>query len=220
MEIRFTIGSMENYQHIDASRFRIQLEDTDDPVAQRTEWSPLAKGGASFRTRRLKQIDQNNFAVVATTGSHFFNMVFILCGLGALGASFFAVRESILGAAVALVVGSVFVLIGGFMAKMAFSNITLDLYRGLYYTGRSYDPYKMNEENKAGSLSEIYALQIVREYISSSDSNYTSYELNLVLNDGRRVNIMDHGKLSALREDARLLSDALSVPVWDASGKQ
>jgi len=43
-------------------------------------------------------------------------------------------------------------------------------------------------------------------------------EVNLVLADGNRMNLVDHSNQSAIREDAQALSAFLDLPVWDASG--
>ena len=49
---------------------------------------------------------------------------------------------------------------------------------------------------------------------SSSDYNYFySYELNVVLKDGSRYNIMDHGNDKLLLDDAKRLADRLSLPL-------
>ncbi|MGD9320846.1 MAG: hypothetical protein PVH99_12810, partial [Desulfobacteraceae bacterium] len=49
-----------------------------------------------------------------------------------------------------------------------------------------------------------------------SKRSYYSYELNLVLRDSKRTNVMDHGDYEKLREDAQTLSQFLEKPVWDA----
>jgi len=51
----------------------------------------------------------------------------------------------------------------------------------------------------------------------SANRPFTSYELNLVLKDGSRRNLVDHGNLPALRDDARELAGFLIVPLWDAT---
>ena len=61
------------------------------------------------------------------------------------------------------------------------------------------------------------ALQLLSEHVSGNDSSYYSYELNLVLEDGRRLSVVDHGDCEQLREDAQLLSQLLGKPVWDAA---
>lgn len=44
------------------------------------------------------------------------------------------------------------------------------------------------------------------------------YEINLVLADGSRINLVHHGARSIISEDAKTLGSFLEVPVWDASG--
>jgi hypothetical protein len=66
-------------------------------------------------------------------------------------------------------------------------------------------------------LEDVHAIQLLREYCRGNKSSYYSYELNLVLHDGRRVNVVDHGKHSQILDEARMLSECLEVPVWDAS---
>ena len=65
------------------------------------------------------------------------------------------------------------------------------------------------------------AVQIVAEVVSQTDQynrtrSYTSYELNLVLRDGRRLNVIDHAHYPCLLADAEALAAFLRVPVWDA----
>ena len=37
------------------------------------------------------------------------------------------------------------------------------------------------------------------------------------MKDGSRVNVVDHGDLAHIRQDARQLAQFLDVPVWDAT---
>ncbi|HVH98624.1 MAG TPA: hypothetical protein VM869_07935, partial [Enhygromyxa sp.] len=64
------------------------------------------------------------------------------------------------------------------------------------------------------SLSSIRGLQITPEEISGGESDFTAYELNLVLDDGRRVNVLDHGNLEQLHDHAKQLAAFLRVPLW------
>lgn len=65
-------------------------------------------------------------------------------------------------------------------------------------------------------LKRIHALQLVAEHCKGDNSTYFSYELNLVLDDGSRLNVIDHGKLASVREDANALAGFLGKPVWDS----
>src|SRR5689334_7608503 len=66
--------------------------------------------------------------------------------------------------------------------------------------------------------SEIHAIQIVPELVSGDESaDWLSYELNLVLHDGTRLNVVDHSKADVIRSEAQLLADHLRCKVWDAT---
>lgn len=62
-------------------------------------------------------------------------------------------------------------------------------------------------------LSELKGLQIIDESCWTQESRYTSYELNLVLSSGERINLMDHGNKSSLLDDAQTLSTFLNIPI-------
>ena len=46
---------------------------------------------------------------------------------------------------------------------------------------------------------------------------FRSYELNVVLDDASRRNLVCHGDHARLRQDASTLAAFLNVPLWDAS---
>ena len=52
-------------------------------------------------------------------------------------------------------------------------------------------------------------------YNKSGKRSYYSYELNMVLNGGERINVMDHGNQAALTGDAQRIARLLDVPVWE-----
>ena len=47
-------------------------------------------------------------------------------------------------------------------------------------------------------------------------NEHDAYELNAVLKDGSRYNIMDHGDKKRMLEDAHELAERLSLPLVDA----
>jgi len=68
---------------------------------------------------------------------------------------------------------------------------------------KAYTPFK-----------DIYALQIVSKYCTGRDASFYSYELNLVLNNKKRINIVDHGKQKKLLAEAKVLASFLQKPLW------
>lgn len=66
------------------------------------------------------------------------------------------------------------------------------------------------------SLKSIVAIQIIGEHVPTDDGSYKSFELNLVLEDSSRKNVVDHGNLKSIISDAEILSDFLNIPIWHA----
>ena len=189
----------------------------NDEVAQRTQWDPAKQGGASFRTHRLKRVDSNRIELKASGGALLFYAVFLLVGLGIIVG--FTLGPGVRGNVLPIVFGVVFAAVGGGMLWAGSAPIVFDKRKEAYWKGRKspYDVRHANELKEYAELDRIHALQIVSEYIRGNKSSYHSYELNLVLDDGSRLNVVDHGNAAKLREDARVLSEFLEKPVWDAT---
>jgi len=114
--------------------------------------------------------------------------------------------------------GGAFTGVGGAMFYFQGAPSVFDKRRGEYWKGRT-APHEMVREptKNYAKLDRVHALQIVSEHCHSDDASYYSHELNLVLEDGSRLNVVDHGNGELLRGDARTLGDFLGKPVWDAS---
>ena len=173
-------------------------------IAFKTSWEPLVGGGTNFCTHRVQKnasLDGDIFVFKTTIQAYLFAISFV-----ALGAMF-----AISGAA-----GKApdqFALIG--LGILAFGWWYL---WSLRQKESRFDRYssELTKEKKSFDLKNAEAIQLVREYCGGSESSYYSYELNLICSDGSRINIVDHGALRKLREDAALLAEYLSIPVWDA----
>jgi hypothetical protein len=199
----------------------LDLERFQDPLAKTAEWTPLVAGGASFGTHRLKEAGMHRREMRPTYGALAFYGVFLAVGLGVM-----AVGIGVLVASRAdglppflflSLFGLVFAAVGGGMLYGGTQPIVFDLQLGYFWKGRNPPPYAFGAVPKeATSVTQIHALQIVSERCSGSKSSFTSYELNLVLQDGTRQNVVDHGNLDGLRADARELATFLVVPLWDA----
>lgn len=71
------------------------------------------------------------------------------------------------------------------------------------------------------NFNEIYAIQIIWETVGrNSHGTYKSYEINLVLRNKERVNILDHGDKKSVLSDALIISNIIWVPIWNALKKQ
>ncbi|MEX2435247.1 MAG: hypothetical protein WD735_01100 [Balneolaceae bacterium] len=202
----------------DASRF-------NDPVAEKTEWTPLKGGGSNFYTHKISTDSTGIIKFKPTIGAIIFYLIFILVGIGIpvgilIGSSQSGESMAISETLFIILFGLVFFGAGSLLLYFSSKPIVFDKLMGMYWKSwKKPDPsliYSAHKSKDAIRLSDIRGLQLISEYIRSDKSSYHSYELNLVLMDGSRVNVVDHGNAVKLRNDAKILSEFLGKPVWDA----
>ncbi len=212
-QLRKMVGESTSF---DTSRF-------NDPIAIQTQWVPLKSGGSNFRTHKLVRINNDRIEFKASWGAKLFYGIFILVGSGAMIAfSYPKINSGDFGinleSIFPLLIGFGFSIAGGVMLYFGTTPIVFDKRFKSFWKGRKspnmvYD----KEELKAFiKLEDIHAIQLISEYISGKKSSYYSYELNLVMKDARRINVIDHGSDGSIRSNANILSRFLDVPVWDA----
>lgn len=186
-----------------------------DPVAQTTEWTPCKRGGSNFCTHKLASKGPGRVAFRPTFGACIFYSVFLLlggsivvAGLRGLASGNAANPGSIVGG---ILVGLVFAGPGAAMLWFGTRPIVFDRTVGMFWKG-----WGTPQQGAAAivDLGSIHALQVISEYCAGKHSFY-SYELNLVLADGSRINVVDHGDLGRVRSDAGKLAQFLDVPLWD-----
>ena len=193
----------------------------DDVVAQQTEWTPCKLGGSNFKTRDLVEVSRNQLEYKPVFISKLIPSIFMLHGgLFVLG-SFFIQDSTGNSSLFPLVFASFGVLIGYFLWSKLNYPIRFDLLDRIYWTG-SKDP---RSSKVKVHFDEIHAIQLVAEHVLSqkrhsrhrmSKRAYRSIELNFILKDGKRLNVIDHSHLSTIRADAQRLSELIEVPIWDA----
>lgn len=193
-----------------------------DPLAQQTGWTPLKRGGANFTTHKFIQVNPNRVEFRASWGVLIFCMLFFAAGV-AMTTLYIIMKvdpSKMTGAGditMLLIVGVVFTLVGGGMFYHFNKPVVFDRAAGYFFKGKKDPRQIMGPQDLKGftELSDIHALQILSEYCSGNKSSYYSYELNLILNGGQRVNVIDHGNLKRVKEDAAKLAQFLGVPVWE-----
>lgn len=137
----------------------------------------------------LQQSNRLSFSIFIWLFSHLENILFFLFPIGVMTALLFSTQEKI------------FDFEEGFYYPLSYKNRLKD--------------YLNHPEKDIIPLREIYALQIARERIKSGNKNYYSYELNLILKDKKRVNVLDHKDIEQIKKDAHELSIALGIKIYD-----
>lgn len=203
----------------------VEPEVFNHPLAQETDWHPLKGGGSNFGTHRLDSKNPDLLIFKPTKGAYLFSGIFILVGiLGLLIPIWIFFSEgnnewSLL--LFALFFGGIFLTAGMFLLYFMTKPCVFDTFYGCFYKGWKKPQQQLgmgsNDKNPMINLNDVKAIQIVRERISSKNGSYYSYEINLVLTDASRVNVIDHGNHMAIIEDAETLATTLGVPLWDGS---
>jgi hypothetical protein len=113
--------------------------------------------------------------------------------------------------------GAVFAAVSLFMYRSMGMKRVFDGNLDIYWVGNKQPKFSGQQKNSNHIIyfSEIHAIQILSERVRSKNGSYRSYELNLVMKDGSRCNVIDHGGYAQIALDAEVLAQLMSVPVWD-----
>lgn len=184
-----------------------------EPVAQKTEWTPIFKESKiNFRVKRLSQQSETKLALKAPAGSTAIYRNCALAGLAGLALMAFTQTGTLLLRIVAVIA----VLIGLWGIYLQSEPITFDKTAGVFKRGRK----------QTIKFDEIYAIQLLSRIVDvkvppkkgqkGQVNKINMYELNVVLNDGSRQNVIAHAGLKEILEDSNVLSNFINKPVWDA----
>lgn len=189
-------------------------------IKSKVETSPLKGGGTSFKTNVLVEESNSKVYYKPSIGVALFSFIFLAIGLGVL---FFGIVPLFKNGFNALkfewfliLFGLIFAAAGGFMFYFFYMPRVFDKQLGIYYKAYNVDIHKIKKDTskKYIPLKSIVAIQLIGEHVQSDKGSYKSFELNLVLNDSSRKNVVDHGNLKSIITDAEILSAFLNVPIW------
>ncbi|MBC3846473.1 hypothetical protein H8K90_08785 [Winogradskyella echinorum] len=191
-------------------------------IISKVSTKPLKSGGASFKTNVLVEKSSSKYVYKPSIGAALFSFIFLAVGLGVLFYGLFPLFKSNYETTsinwFLLVFGLIFSSAGGVLFFNFYKPRVFDKQLGVYYKAYNVDIHKIRKDtsNKYIILKSIVALQIIGEHVKSDKGSYKSFELNLVLEDASRKNVVDHGNLKSIIDDAHVLSQFLNVPIWHA----
>lgn len=200
----------------------IEVNSELQDIKSKVDTSPLKSGGASFKTNVLIKESSSKLIYKPSIGAALFSFIFLAIGLGVLFFGLFPLFKTNTENATLNwflpIFGLVFSGAGGLMFYYFYKPRVFDKQLGFYY--KAYKPEIHNIKKDTSetyiSLNSVIAIQIIGEHVRSDKGSYKSFELNLVLEDGSRKNVIDHGNLKAIIDDAQVLSDFLNVQIWHA----
>ncbi|MDM8564507.1 hypothetical protein QUF74_02535 [Candidatus Halobeggiatoa sp. HSG11] len=201
-----------------SNRISFAPSSINDPKATQTNWSPLRDN--NFDTHKLVAVNSNRLEFRSSIGAKLFDMIYLLVGGPVIVISFFTLLSGEFGSAIwILFIGLSFASSGVFLLYQSTTPTVFDKKNGFFWKGRE-NPSEVFDKSTLKyftELEEIHALQLIfSPSTSSSCDGDDGYELNLVLKNGKRINVVEHGDLNRLRNDATTLSNFLEKPVWDA----
>jgi len=196
------------------ARQAFELSRSGDAVASRAGWTAITSG--SYPTHRLLRVNVSRMEFRASMAAR---LLFLLClatGLVALVASALStamVEFRLVGS----VAGLVLIVVAVTLFHYATAPVVLDKLLGQARRGRksSLPILRGIAVPQSAALADVYAIQLLGKSRDGRSRDFNSYEINLVLESGERLNVFEHRSESTIRADARLLSVFLGKPVWD-----
>ncbi len=169
-------------------------------------WEPLKPGGASFQ---LYQIEAGNDRIRLRRSAAFVRFVLFFVVFLAVIPSFLGVGFLVQGK---ILQGTIF----SALALAVIGSFTLWYRRGKYLDGGfDFTNGRWRIGYLKGGLKEIRAIQVLGELVPKNKYRWThSYEVNLIFDGGRRINVIDHGHEESAMELAETLGSRLQIPVW------
>lgn len=196
----------------DTSRF-------NDPLADQIEWTPVGGGSSSFQSHKLVEVAPSRLEFQPTMKSKLFAYLFMVLGVGITGFFLFQaladpIQDELLMFIIPLLFGVVFAGAGYYILKKMSVPVVFDKVTGRFWRGKEDDTGRSDHPQ----LRNVSAIQLLSEYVRGNKNSYYIYEMNFVMADTKRLNLVRHGSKRGIRKDAEMLSKFIGKPVWDAAG--
>lgn len=189
------------------------------PLAEKTSWEPLKHGGASYKNVDLIKVDNNTLEYKPNITSKIFAYLLLIGPILFLIISHFIFKSTNNSSDVFMLLVPIIITITGAVTTYFLHRPhKFDKKLGYHYKSYKTPTSKRDIKKTHGwtPLSSVEALQIIKERVRTKNSSYKSYEINLVLENGSRRNVIDHGNYEAVKKNAETISEFLGVPYWDA----
>ena len=193
----------------------------DDELAMKTSWNPAVSGGVNVGTHNLKLVSPERMVFSTSMAARLvIGILFAVPLVAIICIPIFWDDLDLPGVLGIFIFGGVFLGCAFFFGPRICGLRSFDRREGCFWKGRwkrgdgalSIRRTDLNARLEKEALkdyidlADVYAIQLIKEYVTSygteHSSSYYSYELNLVLKDGERMNVVDHGDLQRIRADA------------------
>lgn len=196
-------------------KFKDRINDSDTV-------KPLRSDSASFQTAKLV-FEETKIKVVPTLTNSLFFGIFLIAGIGVIFLGVANEEQTTLIAT--CIFGSVFALVGlgGIVIPRFLLRPEFDLLDKSFYpkSKKKYLAALNSPERLKIPLKEFKFLRILEKTCSGSKGgSYSCYELNIVISDDERYNLLNHGNFLKLYADAEKLAKILKLPLVDVDNQK
>lgn len=203
---------------------KARLDFKRDKVFTKVSWEPLKPGGSESKFKKLKQVNDSIISYKFSIGYLLF--IFILSTV--LSFMLLTTIELLISQKESVKSFNKILFYSSFIIGLiitinqSLKSITFDKELGYFFIGKKNVLNNIDRENiNYCLLNHIHAIQIIKEHCTTKESKsnrtveYDSYEINLVLKDGNRINVIDHSDLNSINEDVKIIQRYLNVPIWN-----
>lgn len=188
----------------------------DDPIAQKTSSEPLHPNDGNISTyQRLFAVSscrvefRPKLAMVLTL----IFLVLLFLAVAVWVVFQFKLQDYGVVVLVLLLLSTSLIILLIKICRLYHCIPTFDLNQNYFWQG-SKNSDLIDFSKYAIALNNIYAIQLVHKKVSLNNEMMPSCEINLVLNDGNRIFVLNGGDQNAVREDAQALALFLRIPLW------
>jgi len=201
------------------------IQQFNDPIAEQIAWNSIAPK-VLLCPQKLSKIDsETGFRFKITSGCDLLYVLALAFPCPILLAGFHNTFWLQIVIPVTLIFFITFLIIDYYFVTMSiiFSKTKVYFYKGnineikAYFHRKQYSEQSLNNNTyeKQIPFEQIHAIQLI--LINVGQKHFSlSYQLNLVLHNTERINVIQNKKKEQIRKDANELSRFLGVPLWDA----
>jgi hypothetical protein len=150
-----------------------------DQIDSKVNWTPVAKSGGILAACKLKKISDVRLDFIPTSGFIIFALFFLIGGLFVLIRVVFYMHLDEDGFYAALILGSLFMLIGVYLLSVNRNRVIFKNINGSWRISKS---NVFSKTIKFLPYKPMYAIQV----LETKNDESTYYELNIIYEDGSR----------------------------------
>jgi uncharacterized membrane protein (DUF485 family) len=192
---------------------------TQDPVVLNTSWETIKNSGQPFKTHELIKTNDDRIEFTTSLTSIFLDSFIMLVGIIII---FFSLFISYRDGSVSIggfIVGLLFIGFSITMFYISSKKSILDKNIMAFWRSRKKETRRITPHNveEYRSLNQAHAVQLIKKYVCGTPGSGCAYyhEINLVFDNGERINFVNHTNHKAITIQAKQISEFLNIPLWD-----